>query len=252
MLHQLLPLKRPLYVVDVETTGTHDARIVELAFQRWTSTGVDKEYRTLVNPGIPIPERVSKIHGIRDHDIKDAPTWAKLGPNVAKGFSNCDYAGKNVRFDLQMIADEMRRIKQPWGYADAKIICCDRLEHLGEPRDLTSLYKRRCGKDLDDAHQALADVRATGELLVAQLQLFDKLPRDLSMLHELMWGDWIDSEGKVRWRDDEPVLTFGKHRGESLRTVPRDYLTWVANAPFPEDVQKIALEASLGVFPQRG
>lgn len=253
MLHTLLPLTRPLIVFDCETTGTQPQRIVELAAQRWTHEGLDKEFRTLVNPEMPIPRWVTEnVHHITDEDVKDAPTFKRLALHIAETFVDCDFAGKNVRFDLKVTAEEMERVKVPWSYVGARVICCDRMEHLGEPRDLSTLYERRTGKKPVDAHSALADVKMTVELLVAQVELFSKLPRDLDQLHALMWPDWIDAEGKLRWKNDEPCIAFGgKHNGWSLRKVPRDYLLWMANSPFPADVKKIAMDAAMGVFPKK-
>lgn len=279
MIHTVLTLDRPLIVFDLETTSSRseEAKILEIGFQLFTAAGLVKEWRTLVNPGTPIPPEVTKIHGITDDMVRGCrvcggrggdllterapcscekfapwPAFIQIAPNVAKGFSDCDFAGKNIRYDLRVMATRMAAVGVPWSYAGARIICADRLEQLGEPRDLTTLYKRRTGKDLEDAHSAMNDVRATTELIVAQLQLFTHLPRDVHRLHELSWPDWCDSEGKFRWKNDEVVITFGKHNGASLRKLPRDYLKWMTEAQFPDDVKKIAGDAMSGRFPQKG
>jgi len=252
MIHTLLSLTRPLIVLDCETTGMTNARIVELGFQRFVADGMNREYRTLVNPEMPIPERATEIHHITDEDVRDAPTFRQLAPHLVKGFTDCDFAGKSVRFDLRVTADEMQRVGQVWSYADANIICVDRLEQLGEPRDLTSLYKRRTGKDLVDAHTALNDVRATTEVLVAQLQQFTKLPRDLSMLHRLQWPDWASANGKFRFNaEGQPIVTFGKHRDKPMNQVDRGYYEWILKSEFDEETKQIARNALLGIFPER-
>lgn len=134
MIHQLLTLTRPLFIMDTETTGTNTetARIIELGFEQWSDKGIVKEWRTLVNPGVPIPAGSTEIHHITDAMVtgckvcggaqKDLnanfctcevfapwPTFRQLAKNLAYGFRDCDFAGQNIRFDLRVITAEMKR-----------------------------------------------------------------------------------------------------------------------------------------------
>ncbi len=234
MIHELLKLTRPLIVLDTETTGLSDTdRIVELAFQHFAPDGEVKEWRSLINPGVPIPEAVTKVHGIRDGDFRSCrvcayyqsahpvvqsdvtmqpceeykpwPTFAQVAPRLAKGFTDCDFAGQNVRFDLRKLAYEFKLTKVEWSYSDARILDSGRLEALLNPRHLSDLYRKYAGKELEDAHHALVDVKATVDVLVAQLN-FDILPMDLDALHELQWPGWIGVEGKFYFNNGVPCF----------------------------------------------
>lgn len=278
MIHQQLTLTRPLFVVDTETTGvdTSTSRVIEIGFQQFGPEGLAREWRTLINPGIAIPEGAFKVHGISTKMIEAcqtcggakpellhaedglvctceqfrvAPRFAQISPNLAKGFSQCDFAGKNVRFDLRILSAEFARAKTPWSYAGARIIDAERLEQLGEPRDLSSLYERRCGKKLVGAHGALADVKASSELIQAQLDLFSWLPRDLDKLHEAQWPGFLDSEGRFRIINDYAVCTFGKHKGTRMRDIPMDYYNWILKNDFPDEIKTLVGQAKLGKFP---
>lgn len=278
MIHRLLRLERPLIVFDLETTSAipQEARIVEIGFQLFTAEGLMKEYRTLVNPGMPIPstststhhitnemvtERCAKCEGLPiEHPIADCvefkkvPTFMQLGPRIAIGFSNCDYAGKRIRYDLQVMSAEMQRHQIEWTYADAAVIDADRLEQIGEPRTLSHLYKKHTGKTLEDAHRALADVAATTELLACQLEHYPTLPRDVRQLHELQWPGWIDSEGKFKFDDDGvPICTFGKHRNKPMVSIPSDYYKWINkhNSGFSAEIKQLTSRALLGVYPKK-
>ena len=77
--------------------------------------------------------------------VKDAYTFRQLAPSLAKGFVDCDLAGKNVRFDLRIIAAEMARASQPWSYTGARIIDAERLEQLAVPRSLSHLHEKYTG-----------------------------------------------------------------------------------------------------------
>lgn len=289
MLHQLLRLTRPLIVVDVETTGLkYEAdRIVEIGAQVWKPEGLTKEWRTLVNPGVPIPEAVTKVHGITDEAFKKCrkcssplekhpigshaetfeagcidptpwPTFKQLAPNLVKGFTGVDFAGKNVRFDLRFFAAEFARAGVEWSTVGARIVDADRLEQLGEPRHLSNLYEKHVGRKLEDAHQALADVRATAEVIEVQLRKYAMLPRDLDMLHKAQWGDTIDAEGKFQFIDG--VACFGnwskKHPGKPMAWVAKNDPGYYRNfilgetSNFLADVKALAREALAGRFPE--
>lgn len=275
-LHRLLALKRPLFVYDVETTGTDvdKDRIVEIGFQQWGPEGMGREYRTLVNPGVPMPEGAERVHGIsaaklaacrrcgdsigthslnqQQHDFQPWPTFADLAQSLAKGFSDCDFAGKRVRFDLQVTAAEMRREGIAWSYAAARVVDVDRLEQIGDPRTLSHLYRKHLKKEPEGAHEALADVRMTTEILEAQLQAYESaLPRDLGSLHDAQWPGWIDPDGKFKFIDGVPCVAFGNaHRNRPMKDVPGGYWKWMLGADFPPDVKRIVEGAARGVFPK--
>lgn len=281
MIHTLLSLTRPLFCFDCETTGlnTETARIVELGFQQWDAEGMTKEYRTLVNPLVPIPQAVIDVHGITDaivtgcrecdrplalhrgdamlpgaptrscEGFKPWPTFKQIAVSLAGGFRDCDYAGKNVRFDLRILAAEMKRARQAWSYAGARIIDADRLEQLAVPRHLSDLHKKYTGKEHDGAHGALSDVRASTNVIVGQLGMWGVLPRDLDQLHELSWPGWLTTDGGVRLVNGVATIMFGKHRDKALRDVPGDYFDWILKNDFADDMKKIASEAKMGRYP---
>lgn len=273
-LHQIFTLDRPLFVLDTETTGVdaENDRIVELGFQMWMRGGMIKEWRSLIHPGMPIPKSASDVHGITDerftlcaecarpikeheadghHAFKAFYAFRALAPNLAKGFSGCDYAGKNIRFDLRVLAAEFNRVQQPWSYAGARIVCIDRLEQIAVPRTLNDLHKKYLGSELDGAHGALSDVQGSTRVLVRQLEEHATvLPHSLDALHELCWPNYIDTEGVFRWNGDTPVIMIGKHRGKPMRSVPRDYWQWLAKNG-REEVKILAEAAMKGQYPQR-
>lgn len=301
-----LTLSRPLCLLDLETTGLNaeEARIVEIGMlvfypedscpcgdERVTcivcnGTGRTPtfEWRTLVNPLVPIPAVTSEVHGITDENVKACqicgrtmpkpignepalphalpespahvfkpwPTFAQLAGRLANFTAFMDYAGKHVRYDLRVLDAEMRRAKAAWHYADAAIICADAIERVKEPRDLSTLYTRRTGKQPHGAHHALDDVKMTAELLAAQLALWPDLPRTPAELHKVLWDSWIDAEGKFRYdKLDRPVVNFGKHAGQLMQDVPESYWDWIAKGTFSPEVKMIAKLAKLKQFPTK-
>ena len=100
-----LNLKNPLIFLDLETTGMNIVtdRIVEIALVKIHPDGREEEKLYRINPEMPIPENVSKIHGIYDEDIKDKPTFKEVAKTVAQFMEGCDFAGFNSnRFDFPL------------------------------------------------------------------------------------------------------------------------------------------------------
>lgn len=271
MIHEVLKLTRPLILFDTETTGTNtrEDRILELGFQVWESTGMTKSWRSLINPRVPIPAVAAKVHGIDDgifqqcrqcggprenhgddHEFHEWPSFGQLARSIASGFSNCDFGGKNIRFDLRILAAEMDRESVTWSYLGANVIDIDRIEQLGEPRSLSHLYKKYTGKDHDGAHGAMADVEASAEVIVAQMTKFEQLPRDLDELHALLWPGWIDPEGKFKFVNGVPCFgQWGKYQNQPMKAADRGYWDFILRSDFSADIKQLAEAAKLGRFP---
>jgi DNA polymerase III subunit epsilon len=271
MLASIIRLERPLIIFDLETDGLKNARIVEISHEVHRPDGTVAAYRTLVDPERPISEDSIRVHGIKDEDVKACracgrsagshpegceefkpwPKFIHLAKSIAAGYSNCDFAGKNVRFDLRVLAENMQRVGVQWSYAGACVIDAERLEALLEPRDLSSLYRRRLGREPEGAHGAADDVRMTREIICDQLSKGGRvLPLDLKRLHDLQWPGWIDTEGKLRrGRDGTVALTFGKHAGVDVRRVEPSYWKWVVGADFSAEFKALAAEMVAGRFP---
>lgn len=278
-LHETLRLTRPLVLFDFESTGTDASkdRAVELGFQVWKpEVGLEAEWRSPIDPGIPIPPETTKIHGISDatmklcrecgktpiehpsdwcETFKRVPKFAEIAPKLARGFSNCDLAGKNVRYDIELMCHEMSIAKVDWSPVGARIVDAERIEQVAVPRTLSALYEKYVGKP-ENAHEALADVRMTAEILVAQLRVHDFLPRDLDQLQETLWPGHIDIAGKFRMgADGIPRFgPWGKHQDKPMAEVSKKdptYWDFMLKAAFLPDTKAIAAAAKLGRFPER-
>ena len=72
-------------VIDTETTGldTRTARIVQVGGVRLDHGHLaDEEFDTLVNPMVPIPPATTKVHGVGDADVQDAPKFPEIWPKL--------------------------------------------------------------------------------------------------------------------------------------------------------------------------
>ncbi len=162
----------PFAVVDVETTGfsprLHD-RMIELAVVRLAPNGaLEDEYVTLLNPGRDIG--ATDVHGLTAADVCEAPSFAEVVGDLAMRLDGAILVGHNIRFDLSFLIAECSRV----GYSLPAMpaLCTLRLAYLLAP-GLASRRLAACcagvGIRLDGGHSALADARATAQLLIAYL-----------------------------------------------------------------------------------
>ncbi len=244
-------LDRPLVVFDLETTGIDPAtdRIVEIAAVRIETDGQREARTRRVNPERPIPPDATAVHGIRDEDVRDAPTFRQIARALLRWIDGADLAGYNIaRFDLPLLEREMRDSGLDLGRADRRIVDAMSIFHRKERRDLAAAVRFYLGREHAGAHSAAADVEAAAEVLDAQLGRYDDLPRSVSDL--AAWiaaerGEGAERSPKLTWRDAEPVFAFGRHQGRSVADVARespDYLRWILAADFPPETKQVVRE----------
>ncbi len=255
---QNLRLDRPLVVFDLETTGidVEKDRIVQIALIRVEPDGARDEWESLVNPEQPIPAESTAIHGISDDDVRDAPTFSQLRAEVEERLAGADLAGFNsIRFDQPLLEAELVRAGGKPDFQGVRHLDAMRIFHTMEPRNLGAAYRLYCDEELVGAHGALADSRATLEVLDAQVGRYDEVPADIDALHRFCnpdEGKFVDRTRKFAFDDQgEAVFTFGKMRNVRLRDADRGYLEWMLNKDFSAEVKEILRTALAGTFPQR-
>ena len=237
-----LKLEKPIAFFDLETTGVQVAtdRIVEISILKVFPNG-NKESKTwLVNPTIPIPAETTAIHGITDEKVADEPTFKQLAPQISELIHNCDLGGFNSnRFDIPLLAEEFLRVEIDFDMEDRKAVDVQNIFHKLEQRTLVAAYRFYCDKDLTDAHSAEVDTLATYEVLLAQIEKYDKLENNVDFLAEFSQrgGKFADMAGFIRYNEQgKEVLSFGKYRDVTLEQIWKDnpgYFSWINQADFP-------------------
>lgn len=249
-----LKLQKPIVFFDLETTGVnaiHD-RIVEISYIKVFPDGNEESKTLRINPERHIPEQSSAIHGIYDEDVKDCPTFKQVARDIAAIFVNSDIAGFNSNyFDVPMLVEEMLRARIDFDIAKCRLIDVQNIYHKLEQRTLSAAYKFYCGKNLEDAHSAQADTRATYEVLKAQLDKYpDKLNNDVQFLSSFSkMNDNVDFAGRIIYNDKHiPVFNFGKYKGQSVEDVlARDpgYYGWMMQGDFPQNTKQVLTKLRL-------
>lgn len=248
-----LNLKKPIIFFDLETTGTDISkdRIVEICYIKIFPDGRELEYTRRINPGMHIPETASAVHGIYDDDVKDCPLFKEVAKEIANEFEGSDVAGFNSnRFDLPLLAEEFLRAQVDIDLSRLAAIDVQVLYHKREPRTLTAAYKFYCGKELEDAHSALADTRATYEVLKAQLDHYADMENDMDKLSkESSFTNNVDFAGRIVYDESgREVFNFGKYKGMPVDAVlDRDpgYYGWMMNGDFTLNTKQVLTRIKL-------
>ncbi len=256
-----LRLDRPLAFIDVETTGLnpYSDRIVELSILK-THPDNRKDYKShRFNPETPIPTEAIAIHGITDADVAEEPAFRQYAKSVRDFLEDCDIAGFNViKFDLPFLEAEFARANIEFSRQDRYLVDSQVIYHQCDPRDLQAAYRKYCSKEMENAHSAEEDAKASAEILDGQLEIHEDLPRDVPGLCALCYKvneNSIDTDGKFIWLEGEAVCNFGKkHKGRKLMDIATEdpsYLKWLADADFSKEVKDIANNALKGEFPEK-
>ena len=255
-----LNLTRPLAFFDLETTGinvTKD-RIVEISILKVFPDNHSEGLTERVNPEMPIPAKVSKIHGIFDEDIKDKPTFKELAHKIATFIEGCDLAGYNSNvFDVPLLAEEFIRANLDIDLKKRKMIDVQVIFHKMEQRTLGAAYKFFCDKTLENAHSAEADTLATYEILKSQLDRYPNLENNLDFLSKFATHNKnADFAGRIVFNSDgDELFNFGKYKGEKVIDVIEknpNYYNWMMKGDFPLYTKNILTHIKLRKLNTKG
>ncbi len=242
-----LNLTRPLFFFDLETTGVDVSKdkIVEISYIKVEPNGNEESKTMRINPGCHIPEASTAVHHITDEDVKDCPTFKEVAKSIANVLEGCDIAGFNSNhFDVPMLAEEFLRVGVNFDFSRPRFIDVQNIYHKLEKRTLSAAYLFYCGKNLEDAHSALGDTKATYEVLKAQLDHYpNDLKNDVAFLSDFsQMNRNFDLAGRMVYNDQNVVVfNFGKNKGVPVVDVLRKqpgYFSWMMQGDFPLETKQ--------------
>lgn len=251
-----LNLKKPLVILDLETTGVSIAfdRIVEISAMK-VSPGGGEEWLTMrLNPGIPISPEATRVHGITDADVANEPHFKDVAKRIASFLEGCDLAGFNsMKFDIPILCEEFLRVNVDFNPARHRYVDVQVIFHKKEQRTLGAAYKFYCDRELENAHSARADAAATYEILKAQLDRYPDLENDIEKLSSFSaFNNNADLAGRIVFNEQGiEVFNFGKHKGKPVVQVFKEepsYFSWMMNGDFPLNTKQVLTAIKLRSF----
>lgn len=217
--------KQKFICIDCETTGldVQQDRIIEVAVMCFDGNQVYAQMETLVDPECEIPETSIAIHHITPDMVKDKPTIAQVLPEILQLIGNHIIVGHGVGFDIDILAIAAERYGIPCKIRQNLYLDTLRMARLYGESPINSLehLRKHFNIPLEGAHRAMSDVIVNREVFKRLAkrfktteQLFDVLARPILMTS----------------------MPLGKHKGRPLKEVPLQYLQWVANKDFDQDL----------------
>lgn len=230
-----------MIVIDLETTGisiTKD-RIVQIGAIKIVDGVIKEEKNVLINPEMDIPQGATDVHGITNEDVKNAPSFRRIAKSLMewlKGHRLCGY--NSNYFDIPILSEEFDRCNIKWDVDMNSLIDVYQIEAALNTRKLSDVYKRYTGKDLDGAHDALVDVKATFEILQKQQEVSGM---NITELSNSARGDVeiLDLGQKFYKKDGVTYFNFGKHKDKPVWE-NQDYLVWMLDQDFPSHTIEVA------------
>lgn len=255
-------LERDIVFFDIESTGLNviKDRILQIALIKYFADDRPVEELTLlINPGIPISPEAQAVHGISAQDVANKPTFAQVAEQIHQFIGPADIGGYNSnRFDLPLLMEEFNRVGLEFSKHGRRSIDVQKIFYKMEPRTLKAALKFYCGKELVGAHDALADVRATVDVLKGQLDRYkgkdtvdgdnnvikEPVRNDMQVLHDLCNDNTlVDATQRLkRTGDGTIVFNFGKNVGKPVgETLYHDkqYYNWIMNKEFSSEVKQL-------------
>ncbi|MBL4578188.1 MAG: 3'-5' exonuclease [Flavobacteriales bacterium] len=250
-----LNLSRPIAFFDLETTGVDVAqdRIVQIAVLKANPDESLDRYEQLINPGMHIPEESSAIHGIVDEDVKDKPHFKDVGAEIIEFLDDSDLGGYNSnKFDIPLLMEEFLRNDFQFDLSDRHFVDVQNIFHKMEKRTLRGAYKFYTGEVMENAHDAMADIEATFQVFLAQIERYEgvaynseeenaltPVKNDIPSLAEYStMRKTADFAGRLAYNDEGlEVFNFGKHKGKPVLEVfeaEPSYYHWMKNGDFPK------------------
>lgn len=186
-MEQLLdrPLSRaPLVVLDTETTGLSPAmghRVVEVAAVRLEGWQEIAQFSTLVNPGRSIDPDASRVNGIYDDDLTDAPSFARIATPLHTLLKDAILVAHNARFDAAFLGMEFMLLQETatreqaqWDLPNPWLCTLQLARGLFyfQRNNLTAVA-RSLGVPFERTHRALSDVVTT----IGVLKQMTRLPQ---------------------------------------------------------------------------
>lgn len=201
---------RTLISLDIETTGVDPERdaILEIGIVRFRGEEVLEEWHCLVDPGRPVPPRITELTGITDELIarEGRPLWEALR-QAERVIGTLPIVGHNIAFDLSFF----QRLKYPPAFAKNPSLDTFELASILKPhagRYSLSALAAELGIPLEHSHRALADARTAHKLYVRLFERALDLPQ--AVLDEIIaMADLSNWPLADFWREVNEVRSRG-------------------------------------------
>lgn len=256
----MLPLTNDIVFFDLEATGLNiiQDRIVQVGFVKLFADGrPTEELEMKLNPTVPVSEEAAEIHGLTNEMLENEPTFADVAQQLYDFIGDADLGGYNSnRYDVPLLQEEFYRAGFYLDTSKRRLIDAQHIFYRMEPRTLSAALKFYAGKTMENAHDALADVRATVDVFQGQLSKYAGAEftdengnvsqpfTDMDSVAAFCQDDrFLDATRRLKkGPDGRPQFNFGKYAGQPVAEVfakDPSYLKWILSKDFSTEVKAL-------------
>ena len=208
-------------IIDVETTGYPKNKITDISIFSTDGKSIIKEFHSLVNPSTTIPRNITRLTGISDETVKDAPKFFEIAKQVLDNTRDSIFVAHNVNFDFNVIKNEYKEL----GYSfKRKKLCTVKLSRKIIPGYKSYSLGKLCADlkiPIHGRHRAKGDAFATFKLFkllfeksngnLIENEIYNKQLTVSKYLHEKDL-DYLPNEIGVYyfWNNDNKIIYVGK------------------------------------------
>ncbi|MBP7057536.1 3'-5' exoribonuclease [Candidatus Gracilibacteria bacterium] len=166
MINLFSPHKR-WAIVDLETTGLHflSDRITEIGVLIVNENGIERVFHSLINPQCPVPALITTITGIKDSDLKDAPTFEQVSEELYELLQDCLFIAHNAKFDYSFLAQAFAKCGKQLNLHTLCTVQLSRNLFPENPKHSLESWIPRLGVNPAQRHRAVEDARVVYDLL---------------------------------------------------------------------------------------
>lgn len=153
-------------IIDIETTGGSAKRdkITEIAIVLHNGSQILDTWQTLVNPERSIPYYITKITGINDEMVHNAPKFYEIAKEIVERTEDALFVAHNVRFDYGFIAEEFGQLGYTYSKPQLCTVQMSRRAFPGLKSYSLGNLVQHFSIPLPNHHRAMDDALATSEL----------------------------------------------------------------------------------------
>lgn len=178
--------------LDLETTGLdfENDEIIEVAMAKFKDGKIIETFDSLIKPKQELNEFVSRLTGINKEDLVDAPVFKMKKDEMLSFIGNLPIVAHNSMFDEHFFSGNLKRL----GLTESLPVFIDtllasRIAWWSNPNHRLGSLVEYLGIELSQAHRALPDAQACGELFVKAQEVFQSYPLNLqAQLGQLAQG----------------------------------------------------------------
>ena len=153
-------------IIDIETTGEQpkNLKIIEIAIILHDGEKELDTYHTFINPEQRISPFITRLTGIHDNDVFDAPKFYEVAKQIIEFTKGTIFVAHNVSFDYGVIRREYKRLGYDFRMDHLCTIQTARILIPGLASYGLKNITQELGIDLSNHHRAIDDTRATSQL----------------------------------------------------------------------------------------